>query len=188
MTIEGINILGTHEATDDWEPPTIDGMAIAYRAKKELNICQRGTCMYVFRTEPYIDTLFIRFDETLYPEQVKRFTFRKGYYWNFKDELFFHLNCVRARACFISGGVIDRIYAEYSEKHPEWNLKRYHTKNILVLDHIYHCMQQNTVKEMLYKSGLDEFAVHIDDLDEINMLARRPPDLFDGLSIDGFLL
>ena len=41
---------------------------------------------------------------------------------------------------------------------------------------------------MLYKSGLDEFAVHIDDLDEINMLARRPPDLFDGLSIDGFLL
>ena len=85
MTIEGINILGTHEAADNWEPPIVDGMAIAYRAVKELNISQRGTCLYVFRTDPYIDTLFIRFDETLYPEQVKRFTFRKGYYWNFKD-------------------------------------------------------------------------------------------------------
>ncbi len=183
MTIGGINILEMHEKPDGWEPPVVDELEIARCAAKEMNISGRETCLYVFRTEPYIDTLLIHFDEAAYPEQIRRFTFRKGYYWDYDDEMFFHLNCIRSGSCSCPGGAIDRIFREYSEKYPEWNLKRYYTKGLLVLDHIYHCMQQNTVKEMLYKSGLDEFAVHIDDLDEINLLARRPSDLFDGLSI-----
>ena len=57
MTIEGINILGTHEAADNWEPPIADGMAITYRAVKELNISQRGTCLYVFRIDSSLNNL-----------------------------------------------------------------------------------------------------------------------------------
>ena len=50
--------------------------------------------------------------------------------------------------------MIDEIFNYYSEKYPDWKLKRYYTKPMRLLDHIYHCMRKGSAKEMLYKAGL----------------------------------
>ena len=181
--MEKLNILEMHAQRSDWMPPAVNGTEIVRRAAKEMNVTGRKTCFYIFRTAPYIDAFFLCFNEAAVPELVRRFTFREGYVWSYDDERFFHFRCVRSGACFCPSGPVDEIYSRYSALHPEWHLKRYYTHNLRVLDHIYHCMQQNTVKEMLYKAGLDELAVHVDDLDEINLLAARPSDLYDGLPV-----
>lgn len=180
---EKINILEMHSKQSDWLPPAVNLHEIALRAGKAMNITGQKLCFYIFKTEPYIDALFIRFDKKTRPDLIKRFTFREGFYWDYSDERFFHVNCIRSGICSCLSGPFDKIYSHYSALHPDWHLKRYYTHDLRLLDHIYNCMQQNTVKEMLYKSGLDEFAVHIDDLDEINLLASKPSDLYDGLSM-----
>ena len=52
-----------------------------------------------------------------------------------------------------------------------------------VLEHIYHCMRKGSAKEMLYKAGLDEFAANIDMMDEINLMSRKPSDIYGGISM-----
>ena len=84
-----INILEMHTNMTDWLPPPVDEKAVAAQAAKELNITGRKSCFYIFRTEPYIDALFIRFDALIRRQFVKRFTFREGYVWDFNDEQFF---------------------------------------------------------------------------------------------------
>ena len=42
-------------------------------------------------------------------------------------------------------------------------------------------MRKNTAKELLYKAGLDELAVNIYELDELNLLSTKPSDIFDGV-------
>ena len=71
----------------------------------------------------------------------------------------------------------------YSKKYPEWHLKRYNAKGLRLLDHIYHCFVGNTPKELLYKSGLDELAANFHLMDEVNLLARKPAELYEGLSM-----
>lgn len=36
---------------------------------------------------------------------------------------------------------------------------------------------------MLYKSGLDELAQHVHEIDEVNLLSRKPSDIYDVISI-----
>lgn len=81
---------------------------------------------------------------------------------------------------------IDSLYVHLNKNepnYPDWKLKRYYTKSMRLLDHIYHCMRQGTAKEMLYKAGLDELAANIEDLDEINLLSTKPSELYDGISM-----
>ena len=75
----------------------------------------------------------------------------------------------------------DEIYEYYNRIHPEWKLQRYMLNRIRLLDHIYNCMRKNTAKELLYKAGLDELAVNIYELDELNLLSTKPSDIFDGV-------
>ena len=44
-------------------------------------------------------------------------------------------------------------------------------------------MRKNTVKEILYKSGLDELAIKADLIDEIDLLSTKPSDLYEGVSM-----
>ena len=176
-----INILEMHTDRTDWLPPPVNEKAVSATAAKELNITGRKSCFYIIRTEPYIDAFFIRFDTLGRRHFVKRFTFREGYVWDYDDEQFFHTNCICSAACVCQTREIDEVFSRYSELHPEWHLRRYYLNGLKVLDHIYNCMQQNTVKEMLYKAGLDHFAVSIDELDEINLIASKPSDIYDGL-------
>ena len=178
---ESTNTTEKHTTRADWTPPPVNKKKIADLAAKELNITDQRSCFYIFRTEPYVDALFIRFNALNRRKFVKRFTFREGYVWDDNDEQFFHFNCVRSATCVCQIREIDEVFTRYSTLHPEWHLCRYYINSLKVLDHIYNCMQQNTVKEILYKAGLDHFAMHIDELSEINAEASRFSEIYDGL-------
>ena len=68
-------------------------------------------------------------------------------------------------------------------RYPDWKLNRYYTKPFRLLEHIYHCMRKGSTKEMLYKAGLDELAANVEELDEFDLLASKPSDIYEGVSI-----
>ena len=113
----------------------------------------------------------------------KRFTFHEGYRWSYEDENIFIERCLKNPRWNYPFDAFDEIYHFYSENYADWKLKRYYTNSMRLLDHAYHCMIRGTAKEMLYKAGLDELAVNIEDLDEINLLARKPSEIYDGVSV-----
>ena len=88
---ESTNTTEKHTTRADWTPPPVNKKKIADLAAKELNITDQRSCFYIFRTEPYVDALFIRFNALNRRKFVKRFTFREGYVWDDNDEQFFHL-------------------------------------------------------------------------------------------------
>ncbi len=141
--------------------------------------------LVIFRSTPYIDTIYVEFNDSISdsPTYIKRFTFHDDYIWSYEDEKEFEDKCLRNLCCEYTYSAISEIYNYYSEHYPDWKLKRCYAKGIRLLDHIYNCMKQGTVKEMLYKAGLDELAVNIQDIDEINLLSRKPSELYDGVSI-----
>lgn len=175
-------ILNTHINKNVWDPYAIDEDAKIDEAF-DSPFFSRSGFLYIFQTEPYIDSVYMKFD---FPDNYyfsHRFIFHDGYVWKSREESFFQDFCLSADNCAYSGGVLDEIYQYYSKMHPEWHLKRYYTKGLRILDHIYHCMVGNTAKELLYKSDLDELAAGIDELDGINLLSKKPSDLYDGLSM-----
>lgn len=141
--------------------------------------------LIIFRVDPYIDSLYVHysFRSNEKPIKIKRFTFQEDYRWSYADENYFSQHCLNNLHLKYTFDALDKIYRHYDEKYPDWKLNRYYTKPIRLLDHIYNCMKKNTAKEMLYKAQLDNLASYIDDLDEINMLAKKPSELYDGLSI-----
>ncbi len=164
-----------------WEVPCISGEEVS-RALKAHQVPE-VEYLHFFTLTPYIDFMYVRTDKDKKPECMKRFTIHEGYTWDWESEEFFHEHCVNSHRCSYQGGDLDEIFEYYSKMHPEWHLQRYLSKGVRILDHIYHCLRQDTAKEMLYKSGLDELAVHIDTLDELNLLSQRPSDLYEGLSM-----
>ena len=173
--------LNTYQNT--WTPPEIDEVKMAYSIRNDECVVNYRDYLYIFQTEPYIDSIYIEYDIDREPMDILRFTIHEGYVWEKEYEEFFHDFFVKHRMCGFSGGQLDKVYDYYNEKHPEWHLQRYLTKGTRLLDHIYNCQKENTAKEMLYKAGLDELAVNIDELDELNLIARKPSDLYDGLSM-----
>ena len=171
------------EQGNSWDPPAADLQELARAVIKERRLPCGVPFLYLFRTEPYIDSVYFIPDEAGEPSGIKRFVFHDGYSWSREDEDFFSVRCVRSVRCRFYGGDLDRIFEKYREENPQWHLQRYYTHGLRMLDHIYHCLKKNTAKEMLYKAGLDELAVRIDDIDELNLLAGRPSELYDGLSI-----
>ena len=176
-------ILEVHNAENTWFPPSIDAWGMADAIKNDPNVLQSDSFLHIFRMEPYIDSIYIRYDADRVPVEIRRFAIHEGYRWDSEDEEFFHERCIKHGHCGYSGGMIDRIYTYCKASHPEWHVRRYLTKGLRLIDHIYNCVKENTAKEMLYKAGLDELAVHIGDIDELNLLARKPSDFFGGLSM-----
>lgn len=171
---------------DSWKPTELSRKQIEqmiHRYIKPEN--EHREWLVVFQAVPYIDSIYVHFDEdsTESPDYVKRFTFHDGYVWSFLDEQFFKENCIENENCAYDYGCMDEIFKYYSHERPDWHLQRYYTKSLRLLDHIYHCMRKNTVKEILYKSGLDELAVKSDLIDEIDLLSTKPSDLYEGVSM-----
>ena len=168
-----------------WEPPEIrDSDLAAYLSSIQPGESEKRDRLIIFRVKPYIDSLYVQYDDASgKPTIRKRFTFHEDYRWEYEDERFFVDNCLKNLGCDYTYSAIDEIYRYYSECHPDWKLKRYYTRNMKLLDHIYHCMRRGTAKEMLYKAGLDELAVNIEDLDEINLLACKPSEIYAGISM-----
>ena len=93
-----------------WTPPEIDEYDYALSALKDLNAGQNDQFLYIFRTVPYIDSVYVEYDSLNHPSSVRRFTFHEGYRWDAEDEEFFIENCVKEEKCSYNGGVIDEIY------------------------------------------------------------------------------
>lgn len=169
-----------------WNPPEISDENLITYYSKNLPIGNTAQeYLVIFKTEPYIDSLYVHLNknEPNYPLAMKRFSFHEGFQWPYTDERFFIDNCLKNPRCNYNPSEVDDIYKFYSKHYPDWKLKRYYTKSMRLLDHIYHCMRQGTAKEMLYKAGLDELAANIEDLDEINLLSTKPSELYDGISM-----
>lgn len=172
--------------TNTWEPPEITREDLINICAKGLpeDIGPEGDFLIITQVEPYIDALYVHFSGTDNIESMykKRFVFREDYQWDYEDERLFEDRILNNNHLGYSG-VIDEIFQYYSEKYPDWKLKRYYTKPMRLLDHIYHCMRKGSAREMLYKAGLDELAAHIDDLDEIDLLSSKPSDIYGGISM-----
>ena len=114
---------------------------------------------------------------------MERFVFHDDYVWEAKQERLFTELCLDNPNCTYKYGFFDEIFDYYNELHPEWKLKRYYTDSIRLLDHIYHCMRKNTVKELLYKCGLDMLAKHSAGIDDLNLLSSSPSEIYDGIPL-----
>lgn len=108
--------------------------------------------------------------------------FREDVIWSYELEELFNKKCIMNPACAFDFDLISKIYESYNNLFPQWHLKRYYTRSIRLLDHIHNCQVKNTVKEILYKAGLDELAENSDNIDEINLLSTRPAEIYDGLT------
>lgn len=162
-----------------WIPP--------YISKSEMQrICpQHEESFVIFKAEPYIDAYYVHYDKESNPPAtyIKRFSFHEGYRWSYEEEQLFEEMCLDNDRLHFNFDTMDRIFEYYSRNYPDWKLKRYYTKSMRLLDHIYHCMRRDSAKEILYKAGLDELAVHVGMLDEIDLMSSRPSDLYGGISV-----
>lgn len=61
-----------------WEPPDIDIGKLISQAKQQVNARLGESLLYIFRTSPYIDTLYVEYDSDYNPIINKRFTFCEG--------------------------------------------------------------------------------------------------------------
>lgn len=173
-----------------WDAPALSDEQIKTASEACRNQMQKSNTgsldyLFFFRTEPYIDAMYLYYgDKTrTEPNETIRFIFHEGYCWSFEDREMFRERCFHNVKCVYSREDIERIFAFYSEQHPQWHLERYYTEDMKLLDHIYHCMVQNTASEILYKAGLDELAANISEIDELNLLATKPSDLYEGISL-----
>lgn len=140
--------------------------------------------LIIRQTEPFIDAVYFHFAEfSVSPDLFARFAFHEGYMWSYKDRMLFDERCLNNRKLKYSHSIIQPIYDYYSKLHPEWHLHRYYNDDIKLLDHIYNCLQTNTVKEILYKAGLDDLAAYSGYMDEIDLLATKPSEIYDDVSI-----
>lgn len=139
--------------------------------------------LFILRIRPYIDALYVDYKYKGEPciGRAERFVFHDDYAWTAEQEQLFQELCLDNRDCRYKYGMFDEIYDYYSDLHADWNLRRYYTDSIRVLDHIYHCMKKNTVKELLYKCGLDMLAKHSADIDDLNLLSSSPSEVYDNV-------
>ncbi len=166
-----------------WKPPVLFDFEIERIADHRRSLVEDWQDYIVFiRLFPYIDMLFVRENDSTKETSTYRFVFGDGYTWDQKQEKRFMEICLGNDHINFSYADMNEIYQYYSSKYPEWHLKRYHTDSIRMLDHIYHCMRKNTVKELLYKSGLDELAYRSNGIDAIDLLSSSPSEIY-GLNI-----
>ena len=170
----------------NWIPPllgydTLNSMMLTYAKVSE----DTHDFLVIFRVTPYIDSVHFHYslDNEPYLQFVNRYVFHEGYEWSSEYEYYFDEYCLQNPRCFYSHGCIDEIYDHYSKKYPEWHLKRYYTKDLRLLDHIYHCMRRGTLKEMLYKAGLDEIAFQSPYAEGLVDGATKPSDIYGGVSM-----
>lgn len=169
-------MLNLEERDNSWNPPEIE-KEYFFLGLEEFVESEREKYLVIYRVEPYIDAFLYTRDKNI------RLTFREDYCWDYETEQIFEENCIMDCNCGYTHNALMDIYRIYSAKHPEWNLKRYHNKGLRLLDHIYNCMRKNSAKEILYKAGLDELALYVDGIDELNLLAGSPSQIYDGISM-----
>ncbi|MCM1082743.1 MAG: hypothetical protein NC428_04615 [Clostridium sp.] len=176
-------MLNFFQIKNTWNPPQIaeDALNKYYEEVPD----DYDDYLVILQTKPYIDALYVHYDNYVSenPMYSKRFVFKENYVWDYEDEQIYIDRCLNNSRCGCKYACIEEIYKYYSEKYPDWKLSRYYTKPFRLLDHLYHCMRKGTAKEMLYKAGLDELAAGIEEMDEINLMASKPSEIYEGISM-----
>lgn len=174
---------------NEWEPPEVTEEEVVREVLEQVPAGERRGVWFVFRqVKPYIDALLVSFSEdgdgsADSIEALRRFVFHEHYVWKQELESIFLYFCEGSCACRYDHDKMNEIHAYYSKAYPQWQLKRYFTNDLRMLDHIYQCCRQNTAKEILYKAGLDELAAQVGNLDEENLLAGSPSALYEGITM-----
>lgn len=178
------------EYKNEWEPENISEDCYEEYIADELEHMIPGRivdgiyeCIHFIQTTPFIDMVYLQLLEDGTLLDCHRFVLKEEYYIELEDEEFFVEHCLNNPNCVARFELLDEIFAFYSQEYPDWKLQRYYVNGIRVLDHIYNCMKKNTLKEMLYKAGLDELANQIWKNDEVNLLAQKPQDIYEGVSM-----
>ncbi len=135
----------------------------------------------VVKYEPDIVGYWFTYEQDGCMASKKRYVFHEGYFWDWAFEKIFD-EFVRNESSIFICPYLDEIYIKYSQLHDDWHLQRYYKRPVKMLDHIYHCMKRNTVKELLYKAGMDELAVYRNEIEDLNLLATSPSKVFDGIN------
>lgn len=155
-----------------------------YFVKKKLELLAGDKYLIVKSVLPAIE-IFVATKDNSGSESIYKFIFDKDFYWDnnteksFNEEILYSKNIITA---YDYDGV-SNIYKTYNELFPDWHLKRYLTKITYLFDHIHHCQIRNTAKEMLYKAGLEEMAMSIENIDNLNIFAVKPTELYDGITM-----
>jgi hypothetical protein len=82
----------TSRTEASWIPPEITEEVLENcRNEAENSEYAQTGYLSIFKTEPYIDSLYFKLSDTGKPDQAlaKRFLFCDGYVWSFNDEAFF---------------------------------------------------------------------------------------------------
>lgn len=171
---------------NSWQPPELDdGEIIQLIMDNTPSSEENQEKLLILRIRPYIDTIYVNYDHDGSERfgRMDRFVFHDDYVWTSRKERLFGELCLDNIGITYRYGHFDQIFEYYSGLHPEWNLRRYYTDSVRLLDHIYHCMRKNTVKELLYKSGLDMLAKYSTGIDDVNLLSSSPSEVYGGVSM-----
>lgn len=177
------DIIGLTEKKTRWKPPELTWDKIMEIIVDAMDSIVNYEHLVVFQSEPYIDSIYVRFNFDWEIQEARRIIFHEKYDWDADDKSFFENQCLHNNVCTYSSADLAPIYDYYSGRYPEWNLQHYYTKGFRMLDHIYACMHKDGVKEVLYKAGLDSLAEHISEMDEFNLLASNPSNMYGDLSM-----
>ncbi|MCR5101657.1 MAG: PcfJ domain-containing protein [Butyrivibrio sp.] len=169
--------------TNNWNPPCIPEDLMQRIMDMVSYFTEDVKCLLFLRIRPYIDTIYVDYNHANDRAQIKRFVFHDDYVWTAEQEILFTELCLNDPECCYRYDYFDEIFDFYDKLHPEWKLKRYYTDSMRLLDQIYHCMRKNTVKELLYKCGLDMLAKYSGGIDELDLLSSSPSEIYGGISI-----
>ncbi len=168
-----------------WEPEDMTEAEVDEIIASATDVPEGEDRLIIFRTEPYVDSFLVHYGSEG-PTDVRwavRYTFHEGYSWDRESEEIFRARCLSNPNCMFSHSKIGEVYRASSKAHPEWQLQRYYTLSFRMLDHIYNCLKKNTIKEILYKVGLDELAVWSGTIDEVDLMATKPADIYGGINL-----
>lgn len=165
-------------AVNEWKPQPLDMDRVYAEAKKIEHNPQQDICILLEESEYY--------EVVIYNECVQssfgRYIIAPGYVWSLEQEMHFGRLLWDENVTF-DRKKFDQIHKKFAKSHPEWFLKSYINMPLRLIEHIYYCMNPGSVKELLYKAGLDELAARLIGIEDYNLIGSSPSDIFSGLSM-----
>lgn len=98
-----------------------------------------------------------------------------------EEEQLFTKMC-KKKNLYIEQKTIQDVFNCYYLSYPEMHLRPYES-GIHMLHHIY-CTLHEGLEELLYKAELGYLALHLDEIDDYNLIGTNPSAVFDGLPMN----
>lgn len=172
-----IRLLGL-TGNNAWKPKELNMDLVVQKAREIIHTPHQDVCI-ILEFDNYFEVI-------IYNEYVSssnaRYIVAPDYYWSWDEEIEYE-ELLKNECTAYDTGVFYKFYEKYSTMHPEWHLKFKSNGPLRMIDHIRHCMQPGSAKEILYKAGLDVIAAHLSSIDEYNLIGNSPSDILSGLSI-----